>query len=572
MAKARGDFVDILIRNGTVGPDQLEEAERLASGTGVKLQEALVKLNYATQTEVMSAVAEFHNLQFVNLEEVEIPKAVIELVPESVARENVVLPLALEGNVLKVITSDPTNYDVIQKLTFILNKDVQPVLADHEQIREAINRHYGQTETESMDSMLVEFTDTAIDFTQTEQSKLAAEDDYSDAPVVKLCNLIIQEAVAQRASDIHIEPFGDRVRVRYRIDGVLVERDQVPRRLFASMTSRFKIMGSIDISEKRRPQDGRIKVNLQGKHYDLRVSLLPTVHGQSTVMRILDRGSIQVSIRDLGFGEDDYVKFQQIIKRPNGIFLVTGPTGSGKTTTLYAALNELNRPDRKIITAEDPIEYYLPGINQVEVKHQIGLDFQRIIRAMLRQAPNIILVGEIRDKETAEIAVQASLTGHLVFSTLHTNDAPSAITRLNDIGVAPFLVASSVIAVLGQRLVRVICPKCKEPDKPPADEIKATGLTPAQAQVATFARGRGCNYCHHTGYRGRKGIFEMMAMNSTIREMTFNREPTQQIRKKARQTGMRTLLEDGLNKALKGITTLDEVLSICHHEASLVGG
>jgi type IV pilus assembly protein PilB len=430
MAKARGDFVDILLRNGVLGPDQLEEAERLAVSTGIKLQEALVKSNYASQTEVMEAIAEFHNLQFVNLDEVEIPKSVIELVPESVARENVVLPLSLDGNVLKIITSDPTNYDVIQKLTFILNKDVQPVLADHEQIREAINRHYGQTETESMDSMLVEFTDTAIDFTQTDASKQAAEDDYSDAPVVKLCNLIIQEAVSQRASDIHIEPFGDRVRVRYRIDGILVERDAVPRRLFASMTSRFKIMGNIDIAEKRRPQDGRIKVNLQGRHYDLRVSVLPSVHGQTTVMRILDRGSIQISIRDLGFGEDDYLRFQQIIKRPNGIFLVTGPTGSGKTTTLYAALNELNRPDRKIITAEDPVEYYLPGINQVEVKHQIGLDFARIIRAMLRQAPNIILVGEIRDKETAEIAVQASLTGHLVFSTLHTNDAPSAITRL----------------------------------------------------------------------------------------------------------------------------------------------
>jgi type IV pilus assembly protein PilB len=289
-------------------------------------------------------------------------------------------------------------------------------------------------------------------------------------------------------------------------------------------------------------------------------------------MRILDRGSIQVSIKDLGFGEEDHKRFQTIIKRPNGIFLVTGPTGSGKTTTLYAALNELNRSDRKIITAEDPVEYYLPGINQVEVKHQIGLDFARIIRAMLRQAPNIILVGEIRDKETAEIAVQASLTGHLVFSTLHTNDAPSAITRLGDIGVPPFLIASSVIAIMAQRLVRLVCPKCREPYTPPPAEVKAAGYTPEQLKVANFYRGQGCNYCHHTGYRGRKGIFEMMAMNSTIREMTFNREPTQTIRRKARQTGMRTLLEDGLHKALIGMTTLDEVLSICHHESAQVGG
>ncbi len=430
MAEAAKDFTSILIRNKALGRDQLDEAIRLAQSTGIKLQDALIKLTYSTQAEVMSAIAEFHNLQFVDLANIEIPKTVIELVPESVARENVVLPLSLEGNVLKIITSDPTNYDTVQKLTFILNKDVQPVLADHEQIREAINRHYGQTETESMDSMLVEFTDTAIEFTQTENIGNLANADESDAPVVKLCNLIIQEAISNRASDIHIEPFADRVRVRYRIDGVLVERDSIPRRLHASLTSRLKIMGSIDISEKRRPQDGRIKMNVQSRHFDLRVSMLPTVHGQSTVMRILDRGSIQVNIRDLGFGEEDYTRFQQIIKRPNGIFLVTGPTGSGKTTTLYAALNELNRPDRKIITAEDPVEYYLPGINQVEVKHNIGLDFARIIRAMLRQAPNIILVGEIRDKETAEIAVQASLTGHLVFSTLHTNDAPSAITRL----------------------------------------------------------------------------------------------------------------------------------------------
>jgi len=467
------------------------------------------------------------------------------------------------------VMSDPNDLDTIEKLRFILNKEIQAVLSDREDIITAINAHYGQTETESVDSMLSEFTDTQIDFTETEATSSSAAADESDSPVVKLVNLLIQEAIKLRASDIHIEPFADRVRVRYRIDGVLVERDSPPRRLLAPMTSRIKIMGSIDISEKRRPQDGRIKMSVQGNHFDLRVSMLPTVHGQSTVMRILDRGSIQVSIRDLGFSEEDHKRFQTIIKRPNGIFLVTGPTGSGKTTTLYAALNELNRSDRKIITAEDPVEYYLPGINQVEVKHQIGLDFARIIRAMLRQAPNIILVGEIRDKETAEIAVQASLTGHLVFSTLHTNDAPSAITRLGDIGVPPFLIASSVIAIMAQRLVRLVCPKCKESYMPPPSELKSAGYTKEQLAVAQFARGTGCNYCHHTGYRGRKGIFEMMAMNSTIREMTFNREPTQTIRKKARQTGMTSLLQDGLNKALRGLTTLEEVLSICHHESMI---
>jgi len=572
MAKSnRGDFTEILVRKQILGPDQLQEARTLQQQTGAKIQDALVKLGYASPEEVMSAVAEFHGLQFVNLTEVTIPASVIELVPESVARENVVLPMAQENGALKIIMSDPSDYETMQKLQFILNKDIQAVLAPREQIIEAINRHYGQTETESVDSMLQEFTDTAIDFTETEATSGALAGDEGDAPVVKLCNLIISEAISLRASDIHIEPFGDRVRVRYRIDGVLVERDSPPRRLLAPMLSRLKIMAQIDISEKRRPQDGRIKMTVSGKHFDLRVSILPTNHGQSAVMRILDRGSIQVNIRELGFAEDDYQRFQNIIKRPNGIFLVTGPTGSGKTTTLYAALNEINRPDRKIITAEDPVEYYLPGVNQVEVKHQIGLDFARIIRAMLRQAPNIILVGEIRDQETAEIAVQASLTGHLVFSTLHTNDAPSAITRLVDIGVQPFLIASSVIAIMAQRLVRVVCPKCKEPDKPPMAELKAAMIGQDRLSTANFMRGRGCNYCHHTGYRGRLGIFELLKLNSAIREMTFNREPTQAIRRQSRLLGMRTLLEDGINKALKGITTLEEVLSICHHEISTGG-
>jgi type IV pilus assembly protein PilB len=567
MAKARGDFTDILIRKRIIGTDQLMEAESAASAQGLKLQDMLPKMGYATAAEVMGAIAEHHGMQFVDLSELEIPKAVIELVPESVARENLVLPLMLEGNTLKIITADPTNYDTIQKLQFILNKDIVPVLAVADQITEAINRNYGQTETESVDSMLVEFTDTAIEFTQTESMAQMAAADDSDAPVVRLCNLIIQEAINLRASDIHIEPFADRVRVRYRIDGILVERDAAPRRLLSPLLSRLKIMGSIDISEKRRPQDGRIKMQVHGKHFDLRVSLLPSVHGQSAVMRILDRSNIQVNIRELGFSEEDYLKFQQVIKRPNGIFLVTGPTGSGKTTTLYAALNELNRPDRKIITAEDPVEYYLPGINQVEVKHGIGLDFARIIRAMLRQAPNIILVGEIRDKETAEIAVQASLTGHLVFSTLHTNDAPSAITRLADIGVAPFLIASSVIAIMAQRLVRVNCVKCKEPHTPGTGELRAAGITPDMASKATFMKGRGCNHCRQTGYRGRNAIFELMRMSSVIRELTFAQAPAQEIRRKSRQGGaMRTLLDDGIFKAMKGVTTLEEVLSTCHAE------
>ncbi len=567
MSKGRGgEFTDILVRKGIIGRDQLQEAQAVQKSTGAKLPDALVKLGYCSSNDVISAMAEHHGLQSINLDEVTVPAAVVELVPESVARENVILPLSSENGMLKVIMSDPMDLDTIQKLTFILNKDIQPVLAAREQIIEAINRYYGQSETESVDSMLAEFTDTAIDTTETEASAASFDTNESDAPIVKLVNLMIQEAVQLRASDIHVEPFADRIRVRYRIDGVLVERDSPPKRLLSAMLSRLKIMGSIDISEKRRPQDGRIKFHMAGKNYDLRVSIIPTNHGQGACLRILDRANIQVSIRDLGFSEEDYARFQQIIKRPNGIFLVTGPTGSGKTTTLYSALNELNRPDRKIITAEDPVEYYLPGINQVEVKHNIGLNFARIIRAMLRQAPNIILVGEIRDVETAEIAIQASLTGHLVFSTLHTNDAPSAITRLIDVGVQPFLVASSLIAVMAQRLVRMICPKCKEPDMPPKSEIQAAGISPEQAATATFMRGRGCANCNHTGYRGRRGIFEMMKMSGAVREMTFKRESSTVIRRQARLGGMKTLLEDGVIKAMKGLTTLEEVLSSCHHE------
>jgi type IV pilus assembly protein PilB len=567
MAKGRGDFTDLLVKKRVLSPEQVEEAAAMASSTGLKLEDALEKLNYVTKSESAAAKAEYGGIEFIDLTGHEIPKAVVELVPESVARENLVLPLALEGNTMKIAMADPTNYEVVQKLQFVLNKDILPVMAVVEQITDAINKNYGQTETESVDSMLVEFTDTQIEFTQLEGAGGGGDGgSESDAPVVRLCNLLISEAVSQRASDIHVEPFGDRVRVRYRIDGVLMERDQVPRRLQSALISRLKIMSSIDIAEKRRPQDGRIKMNLNGKHFDLRVSVLPSVHGQSIVMRILDRANIQVSIKDLGFAEEDYLRFQNIIKRPNGIFLVTGPTGSGKTTTLYAALNELNRPDRKIITAEDPVEYYLPGINQVEVKHGIGLNFARIIRAMLRQAPNIILVGEIRDKETAEIAVQASLTGHLVFSTLHTNDAPSAITRLSDIGVPPFLIASSVIAIMAQRLVRVNCPKCKEPTMPDDKELRAAGLDHEKIAKATFMKGKGCSYCRQGGYRGRQAIFEMMRMTSALRELTFAQAPAQELRRKARSGNMRTLLEDGIFKATKGVTTLEEVLSICHSE------
>jgi type IV pilus assembly protein PilB len=568
MAKQGRDWTDILIKRGVVGPDQLKEAQRMGN---VSLEEALAKLGYAEADDIMKAKAEQHGLAFVELREIEIPPSVIELVPESLARENNVMPLASEGGTIKVIMHDPMDFETIDKLRFVLNKEIDVALAPKEAIVEAINKYYGgsTSETESVDSMLQEFTDTAIDFAEDGGAKSGSGTntlEEGDAPVIKLVHLIIQEAVSMRASDIHIEPFPDRVRIRYRIDGVLMERDAAPRRLLGSIVSRIKIMGSIDIAEKRRPQDGRIKIFVAGKDIDLRVSILPTSHGQSVVMRILDRENIKVGLRDLGFADDDYKRFSHMIKRPNGILLVTGPTGSGKTTTLYAALNELNRPDVKIITAEDPVEYYLPGVNQCEVRAKIGMTFARIIRAMLRQNPNILLVGEIRDAETAETAIQASLTGHLVFSTLHTNDAPSAVTRLVDIGIQPFLVASSVMAIMAQRLVRKVCPKCRMRVEPPAHILAGLGLRPEIAKKANFMKGKGCSNCNKKGYRGRMGIYELMSMTNTIREMTFKGESTQALRKVARKQGMRTLFEDGMIKAMKGQTTLDEVLRITQHD------
>jgi type IV pilus assembly protein PilB len=557
-------FTDILIRQKVISAEQLAEAEQMSKSGRMSVGDALIRLGYATGDEVMRAMARAHNLDFVNLTEVVIPPAVVELVPESIARENAVLPMAEEDGAIKVIISDPTDYDTLDKLRFVLNREVRIALAPRENILEAINRYYGQTEGESADSMLQEFTDTAIDFTETEQESRAEDEaiDEASAPIVRLVNLIISEAVQLRASDIHVEPFEDRVRVRYRIDGVLVERDSPPRRLLGAILSRLKIMAKMDIAERRRPQDGRIKVTLGPKELDLRVSVLPTNHGQSVVMRILDKDSIRVSLRQLGMADEVFRTFQQLIRRPNGIVLVTGPTGSGKTTTLYASLNELNRPDRKIITAEDPVEYYLPGINQVEVRHSIGLDFARIIRAMLRQAPNVILVGEMRDQETAEMGIQASLTGHLVFSTLHTNDAPGAVTRLVDMGVPPYLVASSVIAVVAQRLVRVICPKCKQPYTPSDIQLEAAGIPPELAAKGNFMRGKGCGNCNRSGYRGRMGIYELMLMQSKVRELSFARASTQEIRKAAVAQGMRGLYQDGIIKALKGITTIEEVLRV----------
>ncbi len=559
------DLGEYLVKQGLISLEQWSEAKGLATSQRIKPQDALVQLGYASSEQIMQALAARDGFEYYDLRDVAIPPAVVELVPESVARENAVIPLAEDDGVLRVLVSDPQDFDTIDKLQFILNRKIEIALATRESILEAINRNYGQIGDESADSMLQEFTDTAIDFTETEEGESGDEDesvDEASAPIVRLVQLMIGEAVQLRASDIHVEPFEDRVRIRYRIDGVLVERDSPPRRLLGALLSRIKILARMDIAERRRTQDGRIKITAGGKELDLRVSMLPTSHGQSCVMRLLDKDNIKVGVRQLGLSDRDFKTFRNLIRRPNGILLVTGPTGSGKTTTLYAAMNELNRPDRKIITAEDPVEYYLPGVNQVEVRHSIGLDFALIIRAMLRQAPNVILVGEMRDYETASMGIQASLTGHLVFSTLHTNDAPGAVTRMVDMGVPAYLVAGSVVGILAQRLVRVVCGKCKQPYTPRESELVAAEITPEMAAEATFMKGRGCSHCGNSGYRGRLGVFELMTMNSRIRELTFQGASTQELRKEAISLGMTTLYDDGILKVCKGITTIDEVFRV----------
>ena len=561
---------DYLIKKGIVGPEQLQEAETVATSRKLKLQDAIAQLGYATEEQIMRVLARLHDYEYLDLNNVPIPPTIVELVPESVARENIVIPFSEEDNKLKVVASDPDDFETFDKLQFILNRKVEIALSTKAAILEAINRNYGQVEGESADSMLQEFTDTAIDFTETEEDVDGSDDDVVDetsAPIVRLVQLMITEAVQLRASDIHVEPFADRVRIRYRIDGILVERDSPPRRLLGALISRIKILARMDIAERRRTQDGRIKITASGKELDLRVSMLPTSHGQSCVMRLLDKDNIKVGVRQLGLSDADFRKFRSMMKRPNGIILVTGPTGSGKTTTLYAALNELNRPDRKIITAEDPVEYYLPGINQVEVRHNIGLDFSLIIRAMLRQAPNVILVGEMRDHETASMGIQASLTGHLVFSTLHTNDAAGAVTRMVDMGVPAYLVAGSIIGILAQRLVRVICTKCKQPYSPSAGQLESAGITPEQAATANFMKGAGCSHCGKSGYRGRLGIFELMPLNAKVRELSFAGASTVQIKQAAVKAGMTTLYEDGILKVTQGITTLEEVFRVSKKDA-----
>jgi type IV pilus assembly protein PilB len=568
--RQRKKLGELLVGWGLVSANDLADALKYATEHGKRIGEALVELELCGEDDVTKALATQFDMEFVDLDKGVVSADNLGLIPRDLILKHQVLPVSKENNTLKVVITDPLDLETLDLLRFRLNVELQPVLAAPSKVASYIQAKV--SETASVLEKTMASIDASIDQDATEAAQIsleaqreAAQDE--DAPIIKYLNLMIAEAVRSRASDIHVEPMADRIRVRYRIDGVCIERDKLPKSMQGAVTARLKIMAGLDIAEKRIPQDGRIKMSIDGSQIDFRVSSLPAYHGESVVMRILRPEAVRVGIEELGFEQDDYERFQRIIKRPNGIFLVTGPTGSGKTTTLYAALQELNRPDKKIITAEDPVEYNFTGMNQCQVREDIGVSFARILRAMLRQAPNIILVGEIRDQEVGDVAIQAALTGHLVFSTLHTNDAPSAITRLIDMGIKPFLVASSIQAIMAQRLIRLICKECKEEDeKPDRTFLNLLNLTESELKGRKLYKGRGCQACHGSGYRGRKGIFEMLTMNNELRELAFRRAPAADLRKAAIASGMRTLLHDGKLKIIRGVTTCEEVARVAQTE------
>jgi len=550
--------VEILQDVGLITRAQVEEA-RSKAGAGSVLGE-LIHEGLLTQEDVARTLAAQNGMEFMDLATVAPPPDVMEAMTFDVAKRYRAVPIALRDDTLVVAISDPMDMETADALSFVLNRDVEYVCATPDSITKAIAEFYGtgddgEGEGGSGDGMTI-------------SGMNEGETTEGDAPIIKMVSMILLEAYNNRASDIHLEPLSNKFRVRFRVDGVLQEMPSPPKKLHSAIISRLKIMSSsMSIAEKRLPQDGRIQVKLGEKGLDLRVSSIPTVHGESIVMRILDKTSLMLGLPDLGFLSDDQQKFERLIGLPDGILLVTGPTGSGKTTTLYASLHYMNKPDRKIITVEDPVEYQLNGINQVPVNADIGMTFPAALRSILRQAPNIIMIGEIRDMETASIAINASLTGHLVLSTLHTNDAPGAIARLVDIGIKPFLVSSSVRAVLAQRLVRRLCPKCREPAELSEYEAKTLRIDSNQIAEATVMKPHGCEACRGKGFKGRRGIFELFEIDDEVRHMIINGATTIQLRARVRELGMRTLREDGVRKVLSGMTTAEEVITTTMSDA-----
>jgi type IV pilus assembly protein PilB len=559
---------DLLVKEKVITTDQLEQALKVQKESGTRLGSILVKLGYLSDEDVTNFLSRQYGVPAINLTYFEIDPAVVKLIPYETAKRYQILPLSRVGASLTIAMVDPTNVFAMDDIKFMTGFNIEPVVASESSILEGIEKAYGATHDEDLEKVMLSMTegadaDVELQSEEEEMGLTDLEKAAEEAPIVKLVNLILTEAVKRGASDIHVEPYEKEYRVRFRIDGMLMSIMSPPMKLKDAITSRIKIMAKLDISEKRLPQDGRImlKVNLGGKKkaLDYRVSTLPTLWGEKIVMRLLDKENLRLDMTKLGFEPESLVKFEKAILKPYGMVLVTGPTGSGKTNTLYSAISRLNQPDTNIMTAEDPVEFQLAGVNQVQMKESIGLNFAAALRAFLRQDPNIILVGEIRDFETAEIAIKAALTGHLVLSTLHTNGAPETISRMMNMGIEPFLVATSVHMIVAQRLVRRVCAECKAPVELPPQALIEAGFSPQEAKTVKVYKGKGCGVCNNSGYKGRAGLYEVMEIDDDIRELILVGASAVELKKKAIERGMITLRRSGLIKAMAGVTTLEEV-------------
>ncbi|MCD4786273.1 MAG: type IV-A pilus assembly ATPase PilB [Candidatus Eremiobacteraeota bacterium] len=568
------DIGELLIEGGFITTRQLDKSKERVTSTNEPLQKTLVKMGYVSEKDITEVIGKQMGVEFVDLDEIELEPDMVRSIPEHLAQRYKVVPVAQKDNKLTLAMVDPLNVIAIDDIRLITGFDIEPVIATEESISKTINRQFGVTDLAEVQETVKDIS--ATDFGPVEIEEAADEEIALDklkemvdeAPIVRVVNLIISQAINDQASDIHIEPEHKQVRVRYRVDGVLHDVMTPPKHIQAPMISRIKIMANLDIAERRVPQDGKIHLRHDNREFDLRVSTIPTVHGEKVVMRILDKTSVLLGLNKLGFYRDTQEIFEHCVEKPYGMLLVTGPTGSGKSTTLYSCLNKLNTENVNILTIEDPVEYQLPGINQVQINEKAGLTYPGALRAFLRQDPDIIMVGEIRDTETAKIAIEAALTGHLVMSTLHTNDSAGATTRLVEMGVEPFLCASSVIAILAQRLARLICPNCKEAYTPPIESIKQFGLAAFTEADITFHRGRGCDHCKMTGYRGRTGIFELLNVTDRIRSLILQRASAAEIRQASVEEGMKTMQDDGLRKVLDGVTTIEECLRVVYVEGS----
>ncbi|HSM13887.1 MAG TPA: type IV-A pilus assembly ATPase PilB [Thermoanaerobaculia bacterium] len=562
---------DVLVRSGKISGQQLQEGLAFQKEKGGRIGSALVKLGFLSEKELVEFLSQHFGVPAIDLARVDVDETVVKIVPAEVARKYMILPVAKVGAKVTLAMIDPTNVFAMDDIKFMTGYNVDPVVASETAIRAGIDRYYGSTHAIELKKVIDDLSEqpqaeAALEVLD-EEDELdldSLEKESEEAPVVRLVNIILTDAIKRSASDIHIEPYEKDYRVRYRIDGLLYEMMHPPLRLREAITSRVKILAKLDIAEKRLPQDGRIKIKTRIqdriKDLDFRVSVLPTIFGEKIVMRLLDKDNLMLDMTKLGFETDSLRRFEQAILKPYGMVLVTGPTGSGKTNTLYSALQRINTADVNIITAEDPVEFNLPGINQVQMKEQIGLNFAAALRSFLRQDPNIILVGEIRDFETAEVAIKAAMTGHLVLSTLHTNDAPSSINRMMNMGIEPFLVATSVHMIVAQRLVRRVCSACKEPIEVPAAALTNVGFSEKDAKTVKLFKGRGCDRCSNTGYKGRVGLYEVMEVNDEIRELILSGASAVELRVKAIETGMISLRGSGLQKLREGVTTIEEVV------------